>query len=59
MVKEHTPGASIAAGVAACLVPLIHHTPLLLLIEESMKVNGRMAKNMVKEHTHYLMGLSM
>jgi len=40
MVKEHTPGASIAAGVAACMVPLIHQS-LLLLMEESMKVNGR------------------
>ena len=33
------------------------HTPGLM--EESMKGNSRKAKNMVKEHTHYLMGLSM
>ena len=59
MVKEHTPGASIAAGVAACLVPLIHHTPLLLLMEESMKGNSRKAKNMVKEHTRIRLEKSM
>ena len=58
MVKEHTPGASIAAGVAACLVALIHHS-LLWLMEESMKGNSRKAKNMVKEHTRIRLEKSM
>ena len=58
MVKEHTPGASIVAGVAACLVALIHQS-LLLLMEESMKVNGRMECIMVMEHILFLMVASM
>ena len=58
MVKEHTPGASIAVGVAVCLVPLIHQS-LLLLMEESMKVNGRMECIMVMEHILFLMVASI
>ena len=40
MVKEHTPGASIATGVAACLEALIHQS-LLLQMEKSMKENRK------------------
>ena len=58
MVKEHTPGASIATGVAACLEALIHQS-LLLQMEESMKVNGRMECIMVMEHILFLMVASM
>ena len=46
------------AEVAACLVVLIHQS-LLLLMEESMKVNGRMECIMVMEHILFLMVASM
>jgi len=58
MVKEHTPGASIAAGVAASVGAIINQS-LLLLMEESMKGNSRKAKDMVKEHTRIRLEKSM